>query len=162
MVHNPNCDGSHCHNEAGEVRALPYGGGGNLILCRACFDHEITFRHERNRELSEEAKFDLPPWQSLNVYGETYEPYCKPWNAGLASETSAVCKRIARLMEALDSELTSNVVKGEIVEDIRQFRFALMNKLEAEGWSLSYDGGNRMKVRPPGHKRPFRKQVVNA
>jgi hypothetical protein len=30
-----------------------------------------------------------------------------------------------------------------------------MCKLEAEGWSMSYDGGNRLKVRQPGHKRPF-------
>lgn len=87
------------------------------------------------------------------------KPYCKPWNAGLASETGAVCKRIGRLFDALDSELTSNVVDGPIVDDIRAFRFSLMERLEADGYSLSYDGGNKMKVRPPGHKRPFNRQV---
>jgi hypothetical protein len=87
------------------------------------------------------------------------KPYCKPWNAGLASETPAVCKRIGRLLTALDTEITSNVVDGVINDDIHTFRMDLMRKLEAEGWSLSYDGGNRMKVRQPGHKRPFNRQV---
>jgi hypothetical protein len=86
--------------------------------------------------------------------------YCKPWNAGLASETPAVCRRISRLFDALDSEITSNVVQGHIVDEIRDFRYRLLTKLEAEGWSLSYDGGNKFKVRAPGHKQPFRKQVV--
>ena len=49
------------------------------------------------------------------------KPYCKPWNAGLASETGAVCRRIGRLFDALDLELTSNVVDGPIVDDIRAF-----------------------------------------
>jgi hypothetical protein len=90
------------------------------------------------------------------------KPYCKPWNAGLASETPAVCKRIGRLLTALDTEITSNVVEGAIVDDIRAFRFAIMQKLEADGWSLSYDGSDRMKVREPGHKRPFNRQVKEA
>lgn len=89
----------------------------------------------------------------------TIKPYCKPQNAGLASETSAVCKRLGRLFDALDSEITSMVVEGEIIEDVRAFRFALMTKLEADGWTMSYDGGERFKVRQPGHKRPFAKHV---
>jgi len=85
--------------------------------------------------------------------------YCKPWNAGLASETPAVCRRIGRLLTALDTELNVNICEGKVVEDIRAFRFALVSQLEAEGWSVSYDGGDRVKVRAPGHKRPFRKQI---
>ncbi len=34
-MHNNYCDGDHCRAETGEVRVLPYGGEGNLILCRA-------------------------------------------------------------------------------------------------------------------------------
>lgn len=86
--------------------------------------------------------------------------YCKPWNAGLASETPAVCKRIGRLLTALDCELTNNVVEGAIVDDIRAFRMQLITKLESEGWSVSYDGGDKVKVRQPGHKKAFRKQIV--
>jgi hypothetical protein len=85
--------------------------------------------------------------------------YCKPWNAGLASETGSVCRRIGRLMTALDTEIDSNIVQGDIVNDIREFRYQLMCKLEAEGWSMSYDGGNRLKVRAPGHKKPFNRRT---
>lgn len=86
--------------------------------------------------------------------------YCKPWNAGLASEPQAVARRLGRLITALDEEITGNVVQGSIVEQIRGFRFVLIERLEAEGWTMSYDGGSRMKVRSPGSKRAFRKQVV--
>jgi hypothetical protein len=82
--------------------------------------------------------------------------YCKPFNAGLDSETPAVCRRIGRLLTALDTEITSHVVAGTITKDIHDFRWQLMCKLEADGWSMSYNGGNTMKVRPPGHKKPFR------
>lgn len=81
--------------------------------------------------------------------------YCVPWNAGLASETPAVCRRIGRLMTALDTEINSNIAQGEIVQHIRDFRLQMLERLEREGWTLSYDGGNHMKVRQPGHKRPF-------
>ena len=85
----------------------------------------------------------------------TPKAYCVPWNAGLASETHAVCRRIGRLMMALDTEINSNIAQGEIVQHIRDFRLEMLERLEREGWTLSYDGGNRMKVRQPGHKRPF-------
>jgi hypothetical protein len=81
--------------------------------------------------------------------------YCVPWNAGLASETPAVCRRIGRLMTALDTEINSNIAQGEIVQHIRDFRLEMLERLEREGWTLSYDGGNTMKVRQPGHRRPF-------
>jgi len=88
--------------------------------------------------------------------------YCVPWNAGLDSETSAVCRRIGRLMTALDTEISSHVVQGAICDDVREFRLDLLHKLELDGWSLSYDGGNRMKVRAPGHKRPFLRRTLKA
>lgn len=83
------------------------------------------------------------------------KPYCKPHNAGLASETGAVCRRIGRLLTSLDEELNAFIVEGTILDDIRAFRFRIGARLEHEGWTFSYDGSNRMKVRPPGHKRPF-------
>lgn len=88
-------------------------------------------------------------------------PYCKPWNAGLHSETGAVCRRLGRLLTTLDTEITSNVVEGQIYKDIHEFRYQLMCKLERDGWSMSYDGGNRMKVKPPGHKKPFPFRTLN-
>lgn len=71
-MQNPNCDGSGPCILNGEVRVLPTGGtdgyGSNAILCRLCFNREITFRKERNRELSPDCAFKLPTWDSLKVY----------------------------------------------------------------------------------------------
>jgi len=80
---NWNCDGSGPHT-AGEVRVLPTGGDSNAILCRSCFDREIAYRRERNRELSKDCAFKLPTWDSLKVYGETLEEQqererCETW-----------------------------------------------------------------------------------
>lgn len=66
-MHNPNCDGAGPHVVA-EVRVLPYDGDGNLILCRACFAREIAWRIGRNLELAPAARYDLPSWDSLEVY----------------------------------------------------------------------------------------------
>jgi hypothetical protein len=87
--------------------------------------------------------------------------YCVPYNCGLDSETPAVCRRIGRLLTALDTEITSHVVQGTVCDHIRDFRFELMRRLEAEGWTMSYDGGDRMKVRAPGHRKPFAKRIVS-
>jgi hypothetical protein len=65
---NPMCDGEHCFQREGEVRLLPYGGSGNLILCSSCFRHEMAWRLKRNRELSADCQFELPSWESLKVY----------------------------------------------------------------------------------------------
>jgi hypothetical protein len=67
MTHNPNCGGSHCVTNAGEVRLLPTGGG-NAILCADCYAHVMAWRRERNKQLREDAQFDLPPWVTLSVH----------------------------------------------------------------------------------------------
>jgi len=74
---NPDCNGSHCQQRTGEVRVLPTGGDGNVILCRACFDHEIRWRRERNRELGDFAQFKLPAWEACEVYGTAEETSMK-------------------------------------------------------------------------------------
>lgn len=88
------------------------------------------------------------------------ERYCKPWNAGLASETPAVARRIGRLLETLDTEINGHVCEGQILDDVRNFRMKLCTALELDGWTFSYDGGNKMKVRAPGHKQPFTKHYT--
>jgi hypothetical protein len=65
---NSNCDGGCCLRSEGEVRVLPTGGSSNLILCRACYEHELAWRRERNRELGAAFKFELPTWDSLEIY----------------------------------------------------------------------------------------------
>jgi hypothetical protein len=64
-VHNNNCDGDHCNSSTGEVRLLPYGGGGNLILCRSCYDYEIAWRKD---QIKRKRDFETPEWESLEVY----------------------------------------------------------------------------------------------
>jgi hypothetical protein len=53
---NNNCDGAGPHT-VGEVRMLPYGGDGNLILCKACYARELAYRGESS-----------PSWDSAPVY----------------------------------------------------------------------------------------------
>lgn len=62
---NNNCDGGHCISTQGQVRVLPIGGGGNLILCQACFNYEIAWRKDQIRSGRD---FDTPSWDSLEVY----------------------------------------------------------------------------------------------
>ena len=44
---NYNCDGAYCTDPKGEVRKYKLGGGANLILCKACWNHENRWRCER-------------------------------------------------------------------------------------------------------------------
>lgn len=67
MTVNDMCDGSGpC--TPGIVRVLPYGGDGNLILCLSCFNREIAWRKERNKQLSKDCQFKLPFWNELRIY----------------------------------------------------------------------------------------------
>lgn len=63
---NPSCDGAHCRFSTGEVRVLPTSCDSNAILCRECYEHEIRFRKERNRDLGTAHRFLLPTWEKLS------------------------------------------------------------------------------------------------
>jgi len=65
---NPNCDNNKCISPKGEVRLLPIGGDGNLILCFSCYNYEINYRKDRNKSLSKENQYKLPAWEDLQVY----------------------------------------------------------------------------------------------
>jgi hypothetical protein len=69
MVHNPNCCGDHCHAETGEVRVYPLGGGGNLILCNACWINENRYRHKRGVETGAPENWPQVNWATAEVYG---------------------------------------------------------------------------------------------
>lgn len=71
MTHNPNCDGSHCRMENGAVKIYPLGGGGNLILCLACFAHENRFRYMRGAETKEPSNWPQVDWGCAEVYSTT-------------------------------------------------------------------------------------------
>lgn len=66
-MQNDMCDNNRCATKNGEVRVIPTGGGGNMILCFACYRHEMSYRRERIKELGE-GSYDLPSWESLEVY----------------------------------------------------------------------------------------------
>lgn len=65
---NWDCSNDKCTDPHSEVRVLPYGGGGNLTLCRACFDHEMRFRRLVNGMYQDRMPFETPEWDSLRVY----------------------------------------------------------------------------------------------
>jgi hypothetical protein len=66
--HNFNCSGSHCREPDGEVRVYPLGGGGNLILCFACFASENRFRYDRGRETKDPANWPQVNWFGAEIY----------------------------------------------------------------------------------------------
>jgi len=47
------------------------------------------------------------------------------------------------------------VVEGEITQDLQRFRDALLTRLEDEGWTFSFESGEKLKVRHPLHPHPF-------
>ncbi len=69
-THNPNCDGSHCESETGEVRVYPLGGGANVILCLACWACENRYRYERGRETGRPSDWPQVNWNAAEVYGQ--------------------------------------------------------------------------------------------
>lgn len=68
--HNPMCDGSHCRASTGEVRVMPLGGDGNVILCAACFAHENNYRRERGRETGAPENWPIVDWSTAKIYPE--------------------------------------------------------------------------------------------
>jgi hypothetical protein len=69
MNHNPNCCGSNCQAARGEVRVYPLGGGGNLILCFACWQHENRYRADRGRHYKRPQDWPQVDWDKAEVYG---------------------------------------------------------------------------------------------
>ena len=65
MSINWNCDGAEPHTR-GEVRVYPLGSGGNLILCKTCFDRENRYRAIRTRETSQD--WPQHEWQDAEIY----------------------------------------------------------------------------------------------
>jgi hypothetical protein len=72
MATNDYCNDSGPH-APGEVRVMPHSDAplcGNDILCRRCWDRELRYRADRNRNLAEYAKYALPRWEDAQVYGD--------------------------------------------------------------------------------------------
>lgn len=67
MFKNLNCDNDKCISPNAEVRKLPSGRDGNMILCHECYLNEIKYREEMNAKYGEN-RFYLPSWESLEIY----------------------------------------------------------------------------------------------
>jgi hypothetical protein len=68
MPNNWNCDGGTAHSSNPEVRVYPLGGGGNLILCRLCWDHENKWRAQRTKEVGDKTAWPQVDWNTAEVY----------------------------------------------------------------------------------------------
>ena len=69
-MENNDCNGAGPHT-AGEVRLMPHSDTplhGNDILCRSCWQRELSYRRERNRALGTFAQYNLPAWETAKVY----------------------------------------------------------------------------------------------
>jgi hypothetical protein len=64
--------------------------------------------------------------------------YCDPWNVGLASDSRAVARRIARILTTLEREITRDLVRGKITDDISTLKRTMIESLRAEGWTIHY------------------------
>lgn len=84
--------------------------------------------------------------------------YCTPKNV-TASGYAEISRRLADLIRCLHV-INAAVASGDIISDLQLFAEQMQTKLEAEGWSFSYDGGPKLKARPPGHKYPFPKRMT--
>lgn len=70
---NWNCDNDKCRYPTGETKLYPLGGGGNLILCKACWDYENAYRKQRGKECRCPENWPILDWDRAEPYG------CGPW-----------------------------------------------------------------------------------
>lgn len=75
--------------------------------------------------------------------------YCVPNEAGLASEGKAVARRVARLLNALESDVNKWVVSGQIEQDIWDFKVMLLEKLRADSWQVEAKEHGGWSVKTP-------------
>lgn len=71
ILKNWQCDNTHCADPSGQVRVYPLGAGGNLILCRSCWEHENRYRLERQRDYGQPHAAELWPvqdWAQAVIY----------------------------------------------------------------------------------------------
>lgn len=70
---NWNCDKDKCRYPKGEVRLYPIGGGGNMILCHACWAHENRYRFDRGIVSRQPENWPQLDWTKAEVYKKAGE-----------------------------------------------------------------------------------------
>lgn len=61
------CEGVSPHMR-GALKLYPTGGGGNLILCGACWKRENHYRKERGAESGCPENWPTPSWDDAEIY----------------------------------------------------------------------------------------------
>lgn len=61
------CDGAGPHTGS-ETRVYPLGAGGNLIICRSCWERENRYRIERGRETKNPEGWPAVQWATAVPY----------------------------------------------------------------------------------------------
>lgn len=109
--------------------------GSVLASLGGIIDPERSYGRVVEAELAEEAMA-----HAAEEAKRAARPYCRPSCAGLASEPQAVARRLSRLMNALDFEITGYVVDGEsrILDGITALKRETLLALRAEGWRVDY------------------------
>jgi hypothetical protein len=58
------CD--HGHETKDEIRRLPTGGDGAILVCRWHYRREMAYRNEQSRHTGRD-KWDFPSWSNLTI-----------------------------------------------------------------------------------------------
>lgn len=74
--------------------------------------------------------------------------FCRPLCAGLDSEPSVVARRLGKLLDALDTEITVHVAEGALIEMAFKLKREMIERLRGEGWLIEFDADrSRWKVK---------------
>jgi hypothetical protein len=72
-VHARYCEGAHCYDPDGEVRAYPILFNvrcAHVILCRPCWEHQNRHRRQRGKELGCPEHWPTRDWDEAERYPE--------------------------------------------------------------------------------------------
>lgn len=87
-------------------------------------------------------------------HGVKCEPgrYLVPANAGLASTPRAVGRRAGKLLDALDTLLSTWTATGGLVEELWRFKAHIIEALNADEWTVRAGEDDRYHVTAPKAK----------
>lgn len=64
---NSNCDGEQCRYPRALLKRYPLGGGGALLLCFECFQHENRYRRARGKATGCPENWPEVDWMSAEL-----------------------------------------------------------------------------------------------
>lgn len=74
--------------------------------------------------------------------------YFIPKNAGIPSEPKEAGKRVAKLLNALDSHVNEYIAEGALIEELRTFRNRILAEMRREGWQIRNTEARGWQVSP--------------